>query len=164
MRRTPFPPSAELPPVVLDLYPRERQLASLVYGLGAASANDVMERVSPPLSNAAVRSMLNRLVRKGILKCETNMESRAFVYSPGLSARASREQALRQFADDYFDGSLEKAAAAVFHALEEATDVPAARRPLRPGRGANPRHLERGNAGNGAPSTLLDRVARGQHR
>lgn len=102
-----------LPPEVRRLYPREREIAAIVYLRGLATAADIETGLSSPLSNAAVRSMLNRLVAKGILtrlKCGPH---RTFVYGPALTSAAARETALRQFAQDFYAGSLASLAEAI---------------------------------------------------
>jgi len=101
------------PPELLRLFPREREVAMLVYAMGIATANDVVEGLSEQLCNAAVRSMLNRLVRKGLLTRAKCGRRGAFVYGPALTDALARELALKQFAEDFFEGSLEKLAKAV---------------------------------------------------
>ena len=101
-------PGSGLPREVRLLLPREREIAEIVYELEAATANDVLGRLSAPLANPSVRSMLNRLVRKGILI--RWLTGRAFIYLPALTSIESRRIALVQFADDHFAGSIGKAA------------------------------------------------------
>ena len=94
------------PKEVLSLFRREREIAMIVYERGLATAKDVEAALGHCVRNAAVRSMLSRLVRKQILtqvKCGHNG---TFVYGPGITPTSARETALRQFADDYFGGSL----------------------------------------------------------
>lgn len=98
---------------VLDLYEREQEVAIVVYRRGCATANEVQDRLSDPLSNGAVRSMLNRLVGKRILKRQRRGPHGAFVYLPALTDEVIEERALRQLANDFFDGSLFRTAAAL---------------------------------------------------
>lgn len=100
-----------LPCEVKLLLRREREIASIVYSLGTATANDVLEHLSAPLANASVRSMLSRLVAKGIL--QRRRLNRAYVYAPAISSSDSRRLALIRFTDDYFAGSIERAAATI---------------------------------------------------
>jgi predicted transcriptional regulator len=95
---------------------REREIATIVYRLRAATAKDVCDSLSAPLHNASVRSMLNRLVAKGILK--RTLSGKAFVYLPALTSSDSRTLALRRFADDYFAGSVHLAARTMRGLLE----------------------------------------------
>jgi BlaI family penicillinase repressor len=105
----------------LDLYPREvrrlfrreREIAMIVYDGGLVTANEVGERLPDPLSNPAVRSMLNRLVEKGVLTRQMIRRGRYFLYGPAVTVGSARETVLRQFAVDFYDGSLEALAEAI---------------------------------------------------
>ena len=110
--------SAEpLPREVECLFRREREIATIVYELGAATANDVQSRLSSPVANGSIRSMLNRLVKKGIL---VRWRPRnAFIYMPALTRKDSREGALVRFADDYFGGSVHRAAQAMSQLVQK---------------------------------------------
>lgn len=100
-----------LPREVNLLLSREREIATIVYELGASTAVQVEQALSSPLSNSAVRSMLNRLVAKGILK--RVLGYKAFIYLPALTPSDSGSLALKRFAQDYFGGSVTEAAAAM---------------------------------------------------
>jgi predicted transcriptional regulator len=90
---------------VLDRLPRrEREVAEIVYACGEASAQDICRALPDRLSNAAVRSMLQRIEAKGLVR--RRKDGRKYLYSAVLPDRASREAALRRIARDYFDGSL----------------------------------------------------------
>src|SRR4051794_10035748 len=104
-----------LPPEVDLLGWREREIARIVYRLRAVTANQVCANLSTPLANASVRSLLNRLVAKGILK--RTPSGNAFVYLPAITSSQSRTLALKRFADDYFAGSLQQAAVAMRNLL-----------------------------------------------
>lgn len=94
---------------------REREIATTVYLLRAATADEVCDNLSAPLANSSVRSMLNRLVAKGILK--RTLIRRAFVYLPGLSSGESQTLALKRFVEDYFAGSVQQAAVTIRNLL-----------------------------------------------
>jgi predicted transcriptional regulator len=102
-----FPREVEL------LYRREREIAAVVYRIGLATAADVQAELSRELSNPAVRSMLNRLVAKGILTRTRCGRFGTFVYGPALTPATEREAALRRFADDFYAGSLSSLARAI---------------------------------------------------
>ena len=94
---------------MLDRLPRrEREVAEIVYARGEASAQDICHALPDRLSNAAVRSMLQRIEAKGIVR--RRKEGRKYLYSAVLPDRTVREAALRRIAKDYFDGSLVRAA------------------------------------------------------
>jgi predicted transcriptional regulator len=100
-----------LPREVELLLGREQEIARIVYHLRACTAAEVLERVTVPLANCSVRSMLNRLVEKGVLK--RTLGGRAFIYEPAVTIADSGTRALARFADDYFAGSLGHAAASI---------------------------------------------------
>jgi len=104
---------SHLPREVELLYRREREIAAVVYRRGLATAEDVRAELTRDLSNPAVRSMLNRLVTKGILTRTRYGPYGTFIYGPALTQASARETALRRFADDYYAGSLPSLARAI---------------------------------------------------
>jgi len=101
---------APLPPEIGKLFPRERQIAQIVYDNGLVTAKDVEFQLSRSLTNSAVRSFLNRLVRKGMLVQQRCGKRKSILYAPALTDPFAREIAVKQFADDFFGGSLEQLA------------------------------------------------------
>jgi predicted transcriptional regulator len=97
-----------LPPQVRALADREREVATIVYRRGASTAIDVENRLSPRITNAAVRSMLMRLTNKGILVRERSTRGRGqqCVYLPAITLADVKERAMRELAGRYFEGSL----------------------------------------------------------
>ena len=106
LRRHPYgPPLARLAG-------REREVAEVVYAGGRAiSADEVRLALSDPLTSSAVRSMLSRLVAKGLLT--TRKAGKKYLYLPAVADEDARETALLQLAQDYFAGSLAEAAMAM---------------------------------------------------
>ena len=105
--------AASLPPQLQLLAWRERQIASTIYLEGPMTAKALETRLCDRLSNAVIRSMLVRLCNKGILKrrkrmvlCKEGARRIAFIYLPAIDTEDVRQSALRQFAEDYFGGSL----------------------------------------------------------
>jgi predicted transcriptional regulator len=97
-----------LPPQVRALADREREVATIVYRRGASTAIEVETRLSPRITNAAVRSMLVRLTKKGILVRERGARGRGqqCVYLPAMTPADVKERAMRELAGRYFHGSL----------------------------------------------------------
>lgn len=60
--------------------------------------------MSVPISNAAIRSMLTRLVCKGVLR--RRKSDGKFFYSPAILLPNIQDRALEKVVDDYFAGSL----------------------------------------------------------
>jgi len=100
---------SRLPAAVLRLAPREREVATLVYERGALTAAEVEAMLPVPISNGAVRSMLGRLVSKKVLKRRGGGAGKAFFYVPAITTRDAVQLAFRQLAEDYFEGSPERA-------------------------------------------------------
>ena len=90
---------------------RERQIMEIVYKEGRASATEVLERLPDPPSYSAVRALLKVLENKGHLKHV--LEGTRYVHLPTLPADRARRSALKRLTDTFFEGSAEKAVAAL---------------------------------------------------
>jgi predicted transcriptional regulator len=97
-----------IPPQVEQLSWRERQVALVIYRYGYATARDVESALGGEISNGAVRSMLVRLVRKGILARRRGGPGAGCrdLFIAALSLDHARERALSRVADEFFSGSL----------------------------------------------------------
>ena len=94
-----------------DLSRRERQIMDFLYQRGRASVGDVMEGIPAPPSYSAVRAMLRTLEEKGHV---THFEDgRAYIYEPKVRKETARQGALTHLLKTFFDGSTEKAVAAL---------------------------------------------------
>lgn len=111
-----------LPPAVLELSWREREVATIVYSNGAQTAKDVVYLLAGSISNGAVRSMLNRLVAKKILVRSWGAPGRGrqYVYTPAIMPSDVRLRAVHSVAEIYFEGSLVEVARTVLALLEES--------------------------------------------
>jgi predicted transcriptional regulator len=114
-----------LPPQVQGLAARERELASAIYRRGATTAKELETLIHPALSNGAIRSMLVRLVRKGILRREAGKRGRGqqFVYLPTITSEEVKRRALAQLSERYFEGSLLRMMIEIFDLLEVDTQA-----------------------------------------
>ena len=90
---------------------RERQIMDIVYREGKATANEVLEHLPDPPSYSAVRALLKILENKGHVKHV--LEGTRYVYLPTVPAERARRTALKRVLDTFFDGSPEKAVAAL---------------------------------------------------
>ena len=90
---------------------RERQIMEIVYGLGSATAGDVLEAMADPPSYSAVRAMMRILEEKGHLTHAH--DGPRYVYTPVVPRAAASQSALRQLVKTFFDGSTTQAAAAL---------------------------------------------------
>lgn len=90
-----------------DLTRREREIVSWIFALGnRATAEDVRGCLSNPPSRSAVRVMLTRLERKGVLK--HHQEGIRHVYSATTSPQVAKKTALQHYLRTFFGGSLRK--------------------------------------------------------
>ena len=94
-----------------DLSRRERQIMDLLYERERASVQEVMDGIADPPSYSAVRAMLRTLEEKGRI---THVEDgRAYIYQPTIRKDTARQGALTHLLKTFFDGSTEKAVAAL---------------------------------------------------
>ena len=90
---------------------RERQIMDFLYQRERASVAEVMEGIDDAPGYSAVRAMLRTLEEKGRV---THIEDgRAYVYQPVVRKDAARQGALTHLLKTFFDGSTEKAVAAL---------------------------------------------------
>jgi predicted transcriptional regulator len=90
---------------------RERQIMDVIYRMGEATAQDVLDHLPDPPSYSAVRALLRILEDKGHLRHRS--EGQRYVYLPTVSRDRARASALRQLVRTFFDGSAGAAAAAL---------------------------------------------------
>lgn len=84
---------------------REREIMNALFALGnRASAEQIRARLANPPTDSAVRVMLARLEKKGLLKHQ--QQGLKFLYSATISAAAARRTALQQVLHTFFGGSL----------------------------------------------------------
>jgi predicted transcriptional regulator len=109
-----------IPPQIQQLSWREREVASVVYRFGYATAKDVEAELGGEVSNGAVRSMLVRLVKKGLLLRRPGGRGAGCrdLFIAALSVDHARSRALARIADEFFDGSLPQLQQYVMNGLE----------------------------------------------
>src|SRR5918999_5788416 len=90
---------------------RERQIMDILYRRGRATAGEVMEELSGEPSYSTVRTQLRVLETKGHVRHEE--EGLRYIYTPAVARTAARKSALRHLVDTFFEGSTEKAVAAL---------------------------------------------------
>ncbi|HEY3379020.1 MAG TPA: BlaI/MecI/CopY family transcriptional regulator [Armatimonadota bacterium] len=95
---------------------RERQIMEVIYTRGQASANEVLAGLADPPSYSAVRTLLGILEQKGYVR--HIRERGKYIYLPTTPRDKAGQDALQRVLQTYYDGSLAKAAAALFDASE----------------------------------------------
>lgn len=96
---------------LIHLSRRERQIMDVVYRLGRVTVTDVLARLPDPPSYSAVRAMLRVLENKGHLRHV--LEGKSYVYVPTVPRTRASRSALQNMLKTFFDGSAEKAVAAL---------------------------------------------------
>ncbi len=94
-----------------ELSRRERQIMDFLYQRERASVTEVMEGIADPPSYSAVRAMLRTLEQKGHIGHVE--DGRAYIYHPTIRKDTARKGALSHLLKTFFDGSTEKAVAAL---------------------------------------------------
>jgi predicted transcriptional regulator len=90
---------------------RERQIMDILFRRGRATAAEVMEELPGDPSYSTVRTQLRVLEDKGHVRHEE--EGLRYVYWPVVARHTARKSALRHLVETFFDGSAEKAVAAL---------------------------------------------------
>ena len=90
---------------------RERQIMDVLYRRGRATAAEVMHDLTGDPHSSTVRTQLRVLEDKGHVRHEE--EGLRYVYMPAVPRHAARRSALRHLVETFFDGSAEKAVAAL---------------------------------------------------
>ena len=90
---------------------RERQIMDILFRRGRATAAEVMEELPGEPSYSTVRTQLRVLEEKGHVRHEE--DGVRFIYAPAVTRNSARKSALRHLIQTFFDGSPEKAVAAL---------------------------------------------------
>lgn len=90
---------------------RERQIIEVLYRDGQATAGEVLAALPDPPSYSAVRAMLRVLENKGHVRHVA--DGTRYVYLPTLPRDRAGRPALASVLETFFDGSTEKAVAAL---------------------------------------------------
>jgi predicted transcriptional regulator len=83
----------------------------ILYRQGRATAGEVMEALSGTPSYSTVRTQLRVLEEKGHVRHEE--QGLKYVYIPAVPRTTARRSALRHLVETFFDGSAERAVAAL---------------------------------------------------
>jgi predicted transcriptional regulator len=90
---------------------RERQVMDILYRVGEATAQEVLEAMSDPPSYSAVRALLATMLEKGLIA--HRKDSRRYVYRPAVPEKKAKRSALKQLLSTFFEGKPEKLVAAL---------------------------------------------------
>jgi len=85
---------------------RERQIMDVLYRLGRATANEVMEQLPGEPNSSTVRTQLRVLETKGHVRHEEH--GLRYIYIPTAPRHSVRQSALKHLIETFFEGSAEK--------------------------------------------------------
>lgn len=108
-----------------NLSRRERQIMEVLYRQGRATASEVLAGLADAPSYSAVRALLKVLETKGHVR--HLVEGTRYVYLPTLARHRAGLPALENVMNTFFDGSTEKAVAALLDISPELSDEELAR-------------------------------------
>src|SRR5687767_15222006 len=100
---------------------RERQIMDILFRRGRATAAEVMADLTGEPSYSTVRTQLRVLEEKGHVRHEE--EGLKYVYLPAVPRHAARKSAMRHLIETFFDGSTEKAVAALLGGESKLCDA-----------------------------------------
>ena len=86
---------------------REREIMDIVYRLGRASAQEVLDNLASAPSYSAVRALLRLLEERGHVRHIE--EGGRYVFSPAVPRGEARRKALLHVVSTFFGGSVEEA-------------------------------------------------------
>ncbi len=84
----------------------ERDVLSIVWRTGEATADQVREEMERPLKDSTIRTVLRRLEEKGYLV--HTVENRTFIYRPAESPQRVAGRAVQRIVDWFCAGSVEE--------------------------------------------------------
>lgn len=90
---------------------REREIMDILYKLGRATVGEVLSQLADKPNYSTVRAQLRVLEGKGHVRHEEH--GLRYVYVPCVPREVARRSALRHLVETFFEGSTEKAVAAL---------------------------------------------------
>ncbi|MGC6426807.1 MAG: BlaI/MecI/CopY family transcriptional regulator [Akkermansiaceae bacterium] len=90
---------------------RERQIMDILYRLGEATAQEVLDELPDPPSYSAVRALLATLENKEMVK--HSKQGRRYLYTPAINERKAKQTALKGLLNTFFQGKPQNLVAAL---------------------------------------------------
>ena len=90
---------------------RERQILDIIYRLGEATAQDVLDNLPDPPSYSAVRALLVTVENKEMVK--HTKAGRRYLYQPAIAEDSAKRSALKNLLGTFFQGKPENLVAAL---------------------------------------------------
>lgn len=100
------------PSLETTLSRRERQVMDILFRLGQASAQEVMDEIPDPPSYSAIRALLSTLEQKQLIVMHSK-DSRRYIYRPAIAEKKAKRSALSNLLHTFFEGKAEKLVASL---------------------------------------------------
>ena len=97
---------------------RERQVMDILYRLGSATAQEVMDELPDPPSYSAVRALLATLKTKALVR--HSKDSRRYVYHPAVPEKRAKRSAIKQLVSTFFEGKPENLVASLLDPSDQS--------------------------------------------
>jgi predicted transcriptional regulator len=91
---------------------RERQVMDILFRLGRATAQEVMEHLPDPPGYSAIRALLATLEQKQLVVVQ-GKDARRYVYKAAVPEQKAKRSALSNLLHTFFDGKPEKLVASL---------------------------------------------------
>ena len=91
---------------------RERQVMDILFRLGQASAQEVMEHLPDPPGYSAIRALLATLEEKKLVVLH-GKDARRYIYKPAIPERKAKRSALSNLLQTFFEGKPENLVASL---------------------------------------------------
>jgi predicted transcriptional regulator len=95
---------------------REQQIMEILYRLGEAGVNEIMDNLPNSPTDGAVRRLLNLLHAKGAIQFRHDAARK--VYRPTVARNLAGETALARVVNTFFAGSVSRAVASLFNSSD----------------------------------------------
>ena len=90
----------------------------ILFRLGQASAQEVMDELPDPPSYSAIRALLATLEQKNWIVMHSK-DSRRYIYRPAIPEKKAKRSALSNLLHTFFDGSPEKLVASLLDPADQ---------------------------------------------
>lgn len=111
---------ASLPDEVRQLFPRMREIASIIYRRGGATVREIQATIEDPLTVCGIRTLLIRMEKRGLVRHRRSGRHSELFYLPAVVTDDVRQHALRCFLDEQFEGSAAAALRDILRLIREA--------------------------------------------
>ena len=113
-----------LPAQLRTLGPRQREIASIVYESAVATPREIQARLSERRSVRVVRTLLDRMVTKGLLKRRRSGRHNEIIYVAAIATESVKEAALKKLINERFGGSVTDTAAVIASMTKRTPRIP----------------------------------------